>query len=144
MATKTSTSTLKMEAGDFSETLVTTYQIARCHNTEDYNFKIHVCKIWGSYSSEAEDLSLLGCFMLWHLRCTDVANDHTAYRTSGNMYPATKRNVPDGSNLKFLFLSCLNPTTVCHWTQTPPDWCWVPSVLQCARHEPWGGWVGEK
>jgi len=31
------TSTLKMEAGDFSETLVTTYQTARCHNTDDYN-----------------------------------------------------------------------------------------------------------
>jgi hypothetical protein len=31
------TSTLKMEAGDFSETLVTTYRTALCHNTEDYN-----------------------------------------------------------------------------------------------------------
>lgn len=31
------TSALKMEARDFSETLVTTYQTAFCHNTEDYN-----------------------------------------------------------------------------------------------------------
>jgi hypothetical protein len=56
------------------ETSVTTYQIIRLHNPEDYNIYFNRCKtsnlrqrnvyIWCPHSGVAEDSNLLGCYAM--------------------------------------------------------------------------------